>query len=115
MMKINVPRLESTDSLKFSPRWRFWVRGSLIKEEPITEELLSVGFELENLYSTGDGFIHVIDGPPTIIKPPIFGNQFNEQWYNQVRCKRSRDPSHFIFYINVGKSRIRERTSLKFE
>ena len=86
-----------------------------MKEEPVSEELFSVGFELENHYSTGDGFIYEIDGPPTMIKPPIFGNQFNEQWYNQVRCKRSRDPSHFIFYINVGKSRIRERTSLKFE
>ena len=91
------------------------VRGSLVKEEPITEELLSVGFELENLYSTGDGIIHVIDGPPTMIKPPIFGNQYNEQWYNQVRFKGSLDPCHFSFEINVGKIRIRLRTTLKFK
>ena len=77
--------------------------------------MLSVGFELENLYSTGDGIIHVIDGPPTMIKPPIFGNQYNEQWYNQVRFKRSPDPSLFIFEINGGESRIRYRPTLKFE
>ena len=62
-------------------------RGSLIKEEPVPEELFSVGYELENLYSTGDGYVLENVGPSTLIKPPISGNQYNQQWYNQVRLK----------------------------
>ena len=33
--------------------------------------------------------------------------------YNRLLFKGSSDPSHFIFEINVGKSRIRQTTTLK--
>ena len=34
---------------------------------------------------------------------------------SQIEVKGSSDPSHFIFEINVGKRRIRYRTTLKSE
>ena len=37
---------------------------------------------------------------------------FGRLWSKMAWFKGSPDPSHFIFEINVGKSRIRQRTTL---
>ena len=45
----------------------------------------------------------------------IFNGRLDFSWETMIKrsIKGSSDPSHFIFEINVGKRRIRHRTTLK--
>ena len=46
----------------------------------------------------------------TLAQFPVFGFFFQD---SRIGVKGSSDPSHFIFEINIGKSRIRHTTTLK--